>query len=215
MSSPPSRSLCCQRRPADKDGDDLQGQLDAIDHTIDEMNDAANALARARMGGQGRQRRARLSASLRLDRLKMEVLREKREQDKKRWRGLEIPLDRSAGRALLSRVFATPGLKIKDGTLRGWDTIDEMNAAVNVAKVDTGDLGASGLAVLSLAMPCWCPWAARGESAPCNKMRGKSPTGYRARPPRPLGVAPPTTNKHGPCACVFGACPACLGSFPR
>ena len=194
-----------------------------------EMNDAANALARARMGGQGRQRRARREmggsglsthphhsrVSLDSQRLKMEVLREKREQDKKRWRGLEIPLDRSAGRALLSRTFATPGLKIKDGTLRGWDTIDEMNAAVNVAKVDTGDLGASGLAVLSLAMPCWCPWAARGESAPCNKMRGKSPTGCRARLPRPLGVAPPTTNKHGPCACVFGACPACLGSFPR
>ena len=179
--------------------------------TLYEMNVTVNALARANMGGQGRQRRARLSASLRLDRLKMEVLREKREQDKKRWRGLEIPLDRSAGRALLSRTFATPGLKIKDG----WDTIDEMNAAVNVAKVDTGDLGASGLAVLSLAMPCWCPWAARGESAPCNKMRGKSPTGCRARLPRPLRVAPPTTNKHGPCACVFGACPACLGSFPR
>ena len=116
MSSPPSRSLCC---PADKDGDDLQGQLDAIDHTIDEMNDAVNARARARMGGQGRQRRARLSASLRLDRLKMEVLREKREQDKKRWRGLEIPLDRSAGRALLSRTFATPGLRIENGELKG------------------------------------------------------------------------------------------------
>ena len=34
---------------------------------------------------------------------------------------LEFPLCRSAGRALLSRAFATPALKIEGGTLRGWD----------------------------------------------------------------------------------------------
>ena len=34
----------------------------------------------------------------------------------------EFPLCCSAGRALLSRTFATPGLKIESGTLRGWDT---------------------------------------------------------------------------------------------
>ena len=34
----------------------------------------------------------------------------------------EFPLCRSVGRALLSRTFATPGLKIEGGTLRGWAT---------------------------------------------------------------------------------------------
>ena len=35
---------------------------------------------------------------------------------------IEFPLYQSAGRALLSRTFATPGLKFEDGTLRGWVT---------------------------------------------------------------------------------------------
>ena len=34
---------------------------------------------------------------------------------------VEMPVWRSAGRALLSRTFATPGLQIKDGVLEGWD----------------------------------------------------------------------------------------------
>ena len=33
---------------------------------------------------------------------------------------LEFPLGQSAGRALLSRTFATPGLRIEGGTLLGW-----------------------------------------------------------------------------------------------
>ena len=34
----------------------------------------------------------------------------------------EFPLCQSAGRALLSRIFATSGLKIEGGTLCGWVT---------------------------------------------------------------------------------------------